>query len=195
MAISYPLAIPTTPGFVDISFKPFTVVGESEADVTKQAQIYVWQGMGWALEASLPAMPVASADAWVAWKLGLNGKQGTFQVYDQSRPTTRGSASGSKTCGVGNVADSTTLITAGGTGSFALSDWLQIGNYLYKVVQVNSATSYDVWPRLRAAHANGTAITYTNAKGLFRLTSNMGMEWNVNAAKHYGLQLSAKEAL
>lgn len=195
MSLTYPLTLPATPGFVDMKFMPRTVVGFHESPYTLQGQTFVWPGQGWAVSAALPKMKVATAAAWVAWKLGLNGRQGTFYLTDQSYPTTRGTASGTQQCDSGNTANSTTLIIVPLTGAFVVGDWLQIGNNLHRVVQVNSAVSYDVFPRLRTAYAAGTAITYTAAKGLFRLASNEGMGWDVNTALHYGLTLEATEAL
>jgi hypothetical protein len=192
MAIAYPLALPAAPGFVDIRFRPRTVVGFAEAPLTLSGQPQVWPGQGWGFTATLPKMTVANADNWVSFLLALNGRQGTFRCGDMSRPTTRGSASGAWTVGAGATFLSTS-INLTGTGSLAKGDWFQVGNYLHKVIQVNSPTSYDVWPRLRASYANGTAITYTNALGLFRLASNE-MMWDVDVIKHSQMQIEAVEA-
>lgn len=195
MAFTYPLTPPTSPGFVEINFMPWTVVGYHESPTSRIGQTYEWPGSGWAFEAPLPPMTLTQADAWIGFLLGLNGRRGTFLFGDQSRPTTRGTASGSWAVGSGNSANITTLVTQAGTGAFVVGDWLQIGVYLHKVTKVNSATNYEIFPRLRTAYTNGTAITYSNAKGIFRLTENSVMNWKVNAVKHVGLELKGVEAL
>jgi len=196
MAIVYPLAVPTTPGFSSVVWKPITVVGESVAPTSLQAQTFVWPGQAWALSATLPKVHTReSADTWTAFLLAMNGKEGRCLLGDRTRPTTRGDAAGAKTVGAGAVALSTTLPVAGGTGAFVIGDWLQIGDYLHNVTQVNSAVSYDVWPRLRGAYVNGTVIIYTNAKGKFKFVSNDVMQWAIDKMKHYDVELDLVEAL
>jgi hypothetical protein len=52
----------------------------------------------------------------------------------------------------------------------------------------------DVWPPLRAAHADGTPVTLVNAKGVFRLASNVS-EWQIEAPTVYGFTLQAREEI
>ena len=60
-------------------------------------------------------------------------------------------------------------------------------------MQVN-AGSVDVFPTLRTAYASGTAITYTNALGLFRLKAPV--PWTAIENRLYdGLVISAREAV
>lgn len=95
--------------------------------------------------------------------------------------------------GAGATANTTTLPLQGGSGSFAVGDWLQVGQYLHRVVQVNSG-SVDVFPRLRSSYTQGTGIVYTNAVGLFRLSSN-AMDWTADNMRFFGLSFSATEVL
>ena len=90
------------------------------------------------------------------------------------------------------TANATTLTFGGATGSFALGDWLQISTSLYKVVQVNSSSSVDVFPVLRSSYAASTPITYANAKGVFRLASG-STEWSIDLASIYGVNFSIIE--
>lgn len=195
MAITYPLTVPATPGFTDLVFEPLTAVGVSVSDYTFSVQTYIWPGAAWRFRAQVaPAQNNATADAWVAFLLALNGRQGTFQLGDRTRPTTRGTAAGSKQVGAGAAALSTTLPIQGGSGSFAVGDYLQVLSNLYRVTKVVSDTSVDVWPRLRAAYPAGAAITYTNPVGLFRLEKNEDMRWSVNILKHHGFALTGVES-
>lgn len=194
MAITYPFTVPASPTFSEMTYKPITLVGVTRSPFTLQTQTFVWPGQAWAFRGVLPPISSdAEADAWITWKLALNGQQGTFLIGPSTRKTTRGSAAGAKTVDTGAVFNSTTLPITGGTGAFVAGDWLQISNTLYRVLQNNGA-SVDVWPRLRSSYAAGTAITYVNPKGTFRLASN-DMDWTVNLAKHTGLVVEAVEAL
>lgn len=194
MAIAYPLTVPAELVLNNLVIRPRTVVGENLSPFTKQRQTIVSPGQWWELTGTIPPLPVAKADPVIAFLLSLNGVQGTFSYGDPSRPTTRGTANGAWSCGAGNVADSTTLVTAG-AGQLAVGDWIQILTFLHKVIKVVDATHYDVFPRLRSAYPNGTVLTYTNAKGLFCLMSNQDMDYSVSVIKHTSTQLNAKEAL
>lgn len=197
MAIVYPLTPPASLKFSNMAWQPETVVGETRSPTTFQAQTFVWPGQRWTVRCSVPPLKNftgAAADEVVAFLLSLNGKEGTFLLGDRSRLTTRGTANGAWLVGAANVADSTTLITQAGAGQFALADWLQISTYLHRVTKVVDATHYDLFPRLRTAYANGTAITYTNPKGVFKLAENTGMAFNIDTAKYHGVELNCVEA-
>jgi hypothetical protein len=90
------------------------------------------------------------------------------------------------------TANGTTLGISGATGSFAAGDWIQISTSLYKIVQVNSSSSVDVFPVLRSSYAGGTSITYTNAKGVFRL-AEPSTQWSIDTAKFYGVSFNVME--
>jgi hypothetical protein len=90
------------------------------------------------------------------------------------------------------TANGTTLGISGATGSFAAGDWIQISTSLYKIVQVNSSSSVDVFPVLRSSYAGGTAITYNNAKGVFRL-AEPSTQWSIDTAKFYGVSFNVLE--
>ena len=73
-----------------------------------------------------------------------------------------------------------------------MGDWLQISTSLYKVIQVNSSSSVDLFPVLRSSYAAGTAITYSNAKGVFRLAEPK-TDWSIELASIYGVSFSIVE--
>ncbi len=200
MALTYPLTPPASPTFNGLTFTPNTVVGEAMSSFTGSSQTSVWPGQWWVVQGQLPPIPnTAEADAWVAFKLALNGKQGTFLLGDVSRRLSRGNPSGTWQVGAGAVANTSTLPLQTGAGNLAVADWLQIGTgasaKLYKITQVNSQYSVEVWPFLRSSHAQGTNVVYANAVGVFQLAENAGMDWSVNVAKFFGLTLNARERL
>jgi hypothetical protein len=65
---------------------------------------------------------------------------------------------------------------------------------MHKITQVNSATSYEVFPLLRTNYPDDTAIVFSNAVGVFRLT-NTSCDWSIDTAKKYGLSFSIFEAI
>lgn len=174
MAISYPLTPPTSPGYRSRELQPFTRVGMNVSPFTGAQQVYAWQAQWLQFAFTLPVMGDAAAGNWTAFFMALNGMEGTFYLGDSVRKTPRGNIAGTVTVGSGAVANATTLPLSGGTGAFAVGDWLQVfattSARLHRVVQVN-AGSVDVFPRLRSAYANGSAITYVNPVGRFRLLS------------------------
>jgi hypothetical protein len=178
MAITFPLTPPSTPGYNARELQPQTIVGLTQSPFDGSQKVYAWPGQWLQFEFGLPPMKDAPAGPWEAFFMALNGPEGTFYLGDSVRKTPRGTITGSWTVGSGAVANSTTLpLTAGGGagGYFALGDWFHVGSnaQLLRVVQVNMSgsnmVSVEVFPRLRSAYASGTAITYTNPKGKFRL--------------------------
>ena len=197
MAISYPLALPTVTGFRSLEIQAATVVSMNRSPFTGAQQVYAWPGQWWQLTINLPAMPQAMAATWAAFFLALNGTEGTFYLGPSIRKVTGGNKTGTVTVDTGATANSTTLPITGGAGNFAVGDWLQVGTTtaarLHRVTQVNVG-SVDVFPRLRSAYASGTAITYTNPVGIFRLSAIPSESYDSRKICE-GLTFSAEESL
>jgi hypothetical protein len=172
MAITFPLTPPTSPGNAMIQWVPRTVVATAASPFSGAQQVYDWGGQWWEGRVMLPPMKDAAAGAWAAFFMSCNGMAGTFYLGDSIRKTPSGNISGTVLVDAGATALSTTLPIKGGTGAFAVGDWLQVGSTsssrLKRVLKVN-AGSVDVFPRTRTAYAEDTAITFTNPKGVFRL--------------------------
>lgn len=176
MAISYPLTLPTVTGFRTLEIDAQTVVGMNVSNYTGEQQVYAWPGQWNVFGIELPAMTQANAAIWAAFFLALNPPEGTFYMGPSIRKTSGGTVGGTWTVGSGATANSTVLPVTGGTGELAVGDWVQVGATtamkLHRVMKVNKSggnmVSVDVFPRLRSAYANGTALTFTNPKGIFR---------------------------
>ena len=193
MSIAFPLTPPASPGNKRIAFTPRAIVGVQSSKFTGQQQVIAWPGQWWEAQIDLPPMTDAQAEAWLAFLLALNGPEGTFWLGDSVLKAPQGNLAGSWTVNGTQTAGSTTLAVTGGTGTWTKGDWLQVGNYLHKVMQVN-AGSVDVFPRLPSAYAGGTAIVIAAAKGLFRLMQPVG--WSVGDAKVFdGLSIKAMSVL
>jgi hypothetical protein len=193
MSLTYPLTPPAVLKVARLSITARTVVSSAESPFTLDQQVYAHQGQAWQAEVVCPPLLRADAEQVLAFLLALNGRQGTFKLGDSSATAPRGNIAGSPTCNGTQTARSTTLTLTGHTGTLAVGDWIQISTALYKVVQVNSAGSVDVFPRLRSAYAGGTAIVYSSPVGLFRLTGSTS--WDISEARTYGISFSAVEAI
>lgn len=209
MAITYPLALPSTSGAKQISFTARSVVGSTRSPFSGKQKIYEWPGQWFEASISLPPLPRAEAEEWVAFLLSLKGKKGTFLLGDPQGTAPRGSAA---------VTPGTPLVNGAGQtgGSLAIDglpvsvsnylrmgDWVQLGtggaSQIYKNLEnVNTNGSGEailsLWPNLRSAPADNAPITLTNVTGLFRLSSNAA-EWDVDETLRYGLSFAAEEVL
>lgn len=189
MAITYPLTPPSPFRISRLSLSGLSVTSRNVSPFTLQTQQYNWPGQGWFGSVECPPMVRADAEAVVAFLLAA--QRGTFYFEDYANPTNRGGVTGTLTVTTA-TANTSTLTFGGATGSFALGDWLQISSSLYKVVQVNSSSSVDLFPVLRSSYAGGTAITYSNAKGVFRLAEPQ-TDWSIDLANIYGISFSIVE--
>jgi hypothetical protein len=206
MAISYPLALPTTTGIAKIRLSANSVVGISMSPFTAKQQVYKYTGQYWEAEISLPPMKRSDAEYWISFLLKLNGSYGTFLLGDPNGATARGVATGTPLVNgasqTGNelVTDGWTTST---TGILKAGDYIQLGTgasaKLHKVLDdVNSDSSGNatitIWPDLRSAPSDNAAIVVSGAKGVFRLSANQS-DWDVNEASIYGMTFPAREAL
>jgi len=192
MAISFPLTPPAALKVAKISITAKTSIAKAQSPFTFQPQVQVNQGQCWMIEVTLPPLKRAEAEQVLAFLLASNNGEGTFTMGIAAGATSRGTISGSPTCNGTQTARGTTLLLTGHSGSLALGDWIQIGTNLYKVVQVNSGTSVEVFPALRSAYAGGTAIVYSNAVGLWRLPK-AETPWDIDNMRIYGVAFSAME--
>jgi hypothetical protein len=183
MAITYPLTPPSPFNLSRLSLTGVSATSRNTSPFTLQTQQYNWPGQAWLGSVDCPPMKRADAETVIAFLLAA--QRGTFYFQDYANPTNRGGVTGTLTVTTA-TANGTTLTFGGATGSFAVGDWLQISTSLYKVVQVNSSSSVDLFPALRKSYAGGTAITYANAKGVFRLASP-STEWAIGEASIYGV--------
>jgi hypothetical protein len=207
VSITYPLALPASPGLKSVQMTATNIVGLSASAFTGQTQVQEWPGEMWSLSASLPKMKRTQAEAWLSFLLALRGISGTFLIGDPGASTPQGVATGTPLVNGANAANSKTLATKGWTHSIAgilkAGDYLQIGTgitqRLYKnLTDANSDGSglvtLDIWPRLRESLADNAAITLIDCKGAFRLADN-NRQWSMDEARNYGIQFKAIEAI
>lgn len=207
MTISYPLTLPSTRFPARVRMRALSVVGASESPFTLEQEIQAHQGQRWEADIELP--PISDqdvAEAWLAFLLSLNGREGTFLMGDPAQLTYRGIGGGSPLVnGAGQTGrtlaiDGCPLST---TGWLKAGDVIQLGtgstSRLHKVLaQANTngagQVTLDIWPRLRYSPADNAPVTISGCVGLWRLASN-DTGWDVGFARTYGLSFAAVEAL
>jgi hypothetical protein len=195
MAISYPLDTPTTVGFESIQLRAFNAVATSQSPFTYKQQVISHTGQKWEASVSIPSVLRDLAEPWAAFLTALKGQRGTFLLGDPLGATPRGTVSDTVTL-TGDAGDETVDVVM--TGSLLAGDYIQLGGgssaKLHKVLvdQTGSGT-LEIWPALRTDYTSAN-VTYTDAKGVFRLNQNVS-SWQITNANSYGISFEAVEAI
>lgn len=206
MSITYPLAIPTTniPNSVIITLG--YVVAASVSPFTKQEQRMRWPGEQWMMDVNFAPMQRADAEEWIAFMNELRGSYGSFLMGDPAGETARGALGGTPLVkGAGQAGYN--LIIDGLTNS--VTNWGRKGDYfsvgsglttrLHKLTKdCNSNGSGEATlefvPVLREAPADNAPVTFSAAKGVFRMESPQ-VNWSVAVGQEYGLSFRALEVI
>jgi hypothetical protein len=195
-----------TKAIQSIEIRAINAVAYSRSPFTFAGQAFAYSGQMWTADVTLKPMKRADAEQWVAWLLSLRGQLGTFLMGDPMGATATGVATGTPLV---NGASQTggSLVIDGAT--ISTTSWLKAGDYiqlgsgsssrLHKVLaDANSDGSgnitLDIWPHIRVAPADNAAVTVSNAKGLFRLSSNE-QAFSINESAIYGMTFGAMEAV
>jgi hypothetical protein len=207
MAITYPLSLPVATKVIQsIELRAINAVAYSRSPFTFSGQTFAYAGQMWTADVSLKPMKRADAEQWVAWLISLRGQLGTFLLGDPMGATARGTATGTPLVNGASQTGGSLVIDGAAT---SVTGWLKAGDYiqlgtgsssrLHKVLaDANSDGSgnvtLDIWPHIRVAPADNASVTVSNAKGLFRLSSNE-QSWSINDTAIYGITFGAMEAV
>lgn len=206
MAITYPLSLPSSPGFTSSSFGIKRNIAISESPFTGQQKVFEYDRAVWYATLSLPPMKRDLAAAWCAFFVALKGRRGTFLLGDPDATAPRGSVTGNITLTAAEEAGDTEIrfgfTGTNGTVVFEAGDYLQIGttssSRLYMVVEPATIDSNyvraTIEPALRADASAGASIIYNSPKSVFRLDSN-DTTWDTDVVSKYGITFSCTEAL
>lgn len=209
MAITYPLVLPSVGGIAKVRFTARSMVGLSASPWTAKQEIQVHQGQWWEADLVLGRAVRSVGEAWNAFRLKLNGKEGTFLLGDPWASVPRGAAKDTPGTPLVNGASQTgnALVIDGApsdvTGWLLEGDYIQLGtgatSQLHKVIEDADTdgggnATLTIWPDLRSSPADGAAIVVSAAKGVFRLASNE-MPWDENLPDIYDIVIAAVEAL
>ena len=194
MALSYPLATPTSIGIESIELRAVNAVATSQSPFTYKQQIISHGGQKWEASVSIPSVHRDKAAQWKALLVGLKGPVGTFLLGDPDYATPQGTVS---SCTLtGNAGDETVTVVM--TGTLLAGDYIQLGSgsaaKLHQVLlDQDGDGSLEIWPSLRSDYTSETVI-FNAPKGVFRLATNIS-SWSINNASTYGISFEAVEAL
>ena len=176
------VALPTKPGLKSLKLTSVDAVSVTRSPFTGTSQVQAWPGGDyWLGSFELPRMTAAGVNVWRAWQMELRGQLNVFQLGDPLHQHPAGVAQGIPAISGAQVAMATSITTKGWKGStfrqLLPGDYIQIGYRLHTVLyQVDSDASgnatISIWPSLREALTDGTAIIMHKPVGLFRLASN-----------------------
>jgi hypothetical protein len=205
MPISYPITLPTSPGFTRVTIEPRSNVAVYASPFTGQQQVYQHPGQFLTCSIELPPMSRAEAAVFVAALLSLQGARGTFYFGDPAWKNPQGTATGTPLV-KGAAQTGQDLITDGWTttvtGILKAGDWIQIGTgdtrqLCMVLADANSNGSGDstlsLFPRIRTAFADNTAILTANPTGIWRLADDGSFLQDVDSLTR-GIVLNAVEA-
>ena len=194
MALSYPLATPTTIGIESIELRAVNAVAVSQSPFTYKQQIVSHGGQKWEASVNIPSVHRDKAAEWKAMLVGLRGQTGTFLLGDPDYVTPQGTVS---SCVLsGNVGDDTASVVM--TGTLKAGDYIQLGSgassKLHQVLlDQDGDGTIEIWPSLRSDYTSSTVV-FNSPKGVFRLSTNM-TSWSINNASIYGISFEAVEAV
>jgi len=194
MAISYPLATPTSIGIESIELRAVNAVATSQSPFTYKQQVISHGGQKWEASVTIPPVHRDLAAPWKSMLVALKGPTGTFLLGDPDYATPQGTVS---SCTLsGNAGDETATVVM--TGTLKAGDYIQLGSAgnsrLHQVLEDQSGSgTLEIWPALRSSYTN-TTVVFNNPKGVFRLASNV-TSWSINNASTYGISFEAVEAL
>lgn len=194
MAISYPLATPTSIGIESIELRAVNAVATSQSPFTYKQQVISHGGQKWEASVTVPPVHRDLAAPWKSMLVALKGPTGTFLLGDPDYATPQGTVS---SCTLsGNAGDETPTVVM--TGTLKAGDYIQLGSAgnsrLHQVLEDQSGSgTLEIWPALRSSYTN-TTVVFNNPKGVFRLASNV-TSWSINNASTYGISFEAVEAL
>ncbi len=194
MALSYPLATPTTIGIESIELRAVNAVAVSQSPFTYKQQIVSHGGQKWEASVNIPSVHRDKAAEWKAMLVGLKGQVGTFLLGDPDYATPQGTVS---SCILsGNVGDDTASVVM--TGTLKAGDYIQLGSgassKLHQVLlDQDGDGTIEIWPSLRSDYTS-SSVVFNSPKGVFRLSTNM-TSWSINNASIYGISFEAVEAV
>lgn len=194
MAISYPLALPTSIGIAEITLSANNAVAISQSPFTFQQQIIRHAGQRWTASVSIPPVRRDLAEPWNAFLLALNGPVGTFLLGDPNAKAPMGTATSATLTGTAGSSSPTITMT----GTLLAGDYIQLGSgataTLHKVLVDRSGSgTVEIWPKLRST-VTGATVTLSNTVGRFRLSGNQ-QSFSIDSASIYGISFDCVEAL
>jgi hypothetical protein len=173
-------------------------VATSESPFTYKQQIVQHTGQAWKASVTIPPVRRDLGEPWVAFLLSLQGPVNTFLLGDPNCVAARGTAEDGDIVATGTAGASSVTLTLSNGGTLKAGDYIQLGASstarLHKVLaDISTTGSVDIWPNLKATYSSA-AVVVDNAKGVFRLTSNV-QDWQIGNSSTYGISFEAVEVI
>jgi hypothetical protein len=200
MTISYPVTMPTTPGFVSSTFGLSSNTTVFPSPLSRHEQVLERPGALWKAEFVLPPMRPATAAQWRAFLASLRGRFGTFYGFDPDLKAPLGTATGTiLVAGGSQTGNDLAVDGVSVSGTILAGTYFQLENRFYMVVQDATANgsgqaTLAINPALRSAPANDAALTFTNPKCIMRLVDD-SVQWGGDRNSNVTLQFAAIETL
>lgn len=194
MALTYPLATPTSIGIESIELRAVNAVAVSQSPFTYKQQVISHGGQKWEASVNIPSVHRDKAAEWKALLVGLKGQTGTFLLGDPDYATPQGTVTSCVLTGSAG-SDSASVVM---TGTLKAGDYIQLGSgsaaKLHQVLLDQSGNgTIEIWPSLRSGYVS-SAVIFNSPKGVFRLSNNV-TSWSINNASIYGISFEAVEAV
>jgi len=194
MALTYPLATPTSIGIESIELRAVNAVAVSQSPFTYKQQVISHGGQKWEASVNIPSVHRDKAAEWKALLVGLKGQTGTFLLGDPDYVTPQGTVTSCVLTGSAG-SDSPSVVM---TGTLKAGDYIQLGSgsaaKLHQVLLDQSGNgTIEIWPSLRNDYVS-SAVIFNSPKGVFRLSNNV-TSWSINNASIYGISFEAVEAV
>ena len=195
------IAMPTSPAFTTSDWGIRRVVAVSESPFTGATQVQKYAKAQWYATLSLPPMKRSQAVEWQSFFMQLEGKANTFLLGAPDAKTVMGGNAPSSISVTSSAAIGATSVslTIGSGKKINKGSYLQFGtgssSRLHMVVDDNTGNgAVTIQPALKDAITTGTTVTFSSARGLFRMDTNE-LTWNANELSNYGITFSCSEAL
>lgn len=194
MAISYPLALPTSIGIGSITISAVNAVATSQSPFSYKQQVVAHTGQRWEASISLPSGRRDILAPWKSFLTSLKGQTGTFLLSDPDYQTPQGDVSSCTLTGTAGSESPTVTMT----GTLKAGDYIQLGaasaSRLHQVLQDQTGDgTLEIWPALRSDYTDADVV-FNSAKGVFRLKSNMS-SWLIDNTSNYGISFEAVEVI
>jgi hypothetical protein len=204
MTVSYPLDLPSSPGFSEATFRKMDMNASQISPFTGQQQVQDHEGQWWEAELTLPPMNPREARDWVGFLSSLNGILGTFYLGDPYGREPIGTASGTPVVDSGTTDSTGTELDTRGWGPNQ-SELLQRGDYIsvndeLKIITQTAASdsngeaTLSIEPAFRTEPSTNDPITVNEPKGVFSLSENR-TEWQESGYVLEGLTLPVREVM
>jgi len=203
---TYPLTMPTSPGFTTSEWNIVKTVSMTQSPYTYAQQVAEFEGSLWTTVVSLPPMKRSQAGVWQAFFMQLHGMKGTFLIGDPDGKTLLGSltntiqVNGDHSVGAFDVVidganTSTTIVKAG--------DYVQFGSgassKLHMIVSdVTSDSSGNatlpIEPPLKSSLSDDASVVTSSTKAVMRMNTNE-LGWSASKISLYGISFACTESL